>query len=165
MNFLHLEKLGPFPTNEFAAFLEYFWVFYLQCTCRSGDMWIFPHFQLPLLPLLHLPLEIIIFSYSLQIHILGIIAFIQSWYNCWHQLTAGSLSLRGGLQTHAGLGTGFPISTESLNLYDTGMLLCCKLSPRTLYFEISCPMDTLLWSRLSPHKGDNLLQGGHFALK
>ena len=32
--------------------------------------------------------------------------------------------------------------------------------PQTLYFEVSCPPDTLLWSRLSPHKGDNLLQGG-----
>ena len=119
-------------------------------------MWIFPHFQLPLLPLLHLPLGIIIFPYSLQIHILGIIAFIQSRYNRWHQLTAGSLSLRGGLQTRAGLGMGFPISTGFLNLYDTGMLLCCKLSPRTLYFEVSCPIDTLFQNKLSH---------GHFTSK
>ena len=43
-----------------------------------------------------------------------------------------------------------------------------EVVPRTLYFEVSCPPDTLLRScppdtllrsRLSPHKGDNLLQG------
>ena len=39
-------------------------------------------------------------------------------------------------------------------------LLCCKLPLRTLYLEVSCPTYTLLQSRLSPHEGDNLLQGG-----
>ena len=35
-----------------------------------------------------------------------------------------------------------------------------QVVPWTLCFEVSCPTDTLLRSRLSPHKGDNLLQGG-----
>ena len=112
MHLLHLVKLGSLPKSEFVAFLESFGVlvdleivksslafcFLVACSYRDD------------------------FSYRLQIcYSLRILDFSQSRYNHWHQLTAGSLNLRGGPQTHIDLGTGVPISMGSQNLYDTGI--------------------------------------------
>ena len=87
------------------------------------------------------------------------------------QILAVGLKLRdvGTRSALRARATDYGIFERNRNSLYTPRTLYFEVVSQTPYFEAICPLDTLLrschpaislWSKLSPHKRDNLLQGG-----